>query len=78
MVQIKTDYVNETGSIVDAVRRIQTDRSVIEEARRSLADALDLLGLRGTAREAVRPVLLAAAASGRDPHLVKPDTFWFF
>ncbi len=49
----------------------------LSEARQSVTDALDLLGLTGTPREAVKPLLIAATSTGAEAHILKPQTFWF-
>jgi hypothetical protein len=69
--------LSETRTIADAVRRIREDAQILAVARRSVADALDLLGLTGTPREAVRPLLIAATSTGVETHILKPQTFWF-
>ena len=76
MSKIQSEHLTETGTIASAVRRIMEDASTIQEARRSLTGALDALGLRGTAREAVRPLLIAATSANGAATLAGPDAFW--
>jgi len=75
--RIQAAHLSETSTIANAVRRIREDASIIQEARRSLNGALDLLGLGGTAREAVRPLLAAACSRNSGSLVVTPETFWF-
>ena len=76
MSRVKAEYVVEAGVIATAVRRIVEDASIVREARRSIAGALDLLGLSGNAREAVRPLLVAATSANGAATLTGPDAFW--
>lgn len=73
---MRTEYLADANAIVEAVRRIRQDPSIVREARRSLAGALDLLGLRGTARQAVTPLLTAVAGDG-SICMLKKESFWF-
>lgn len=77
MSRIQTELLSETNTIVDAVRRIHQDGRIIAAARQNVAEALDLLGLTGTPREAVKPLLVAAVSNGVAAHVYKPQTFWF-
>jgi len=74
--KVLTKHLVETNVIVNAVQRIRDDASIVQEARRSLAGALDLLGLHGTAREAVRPVLTASMSTNAGTQLATPQSFW--
>lgn len=53
-------HLDETREIVDAVRKIRDDRSIVETARENLGAALDRLNLSGNARLVVGPLLTAA------------------
>ncbi len=77
MSRMQAELLSETSTIVDAVRRIRQDTRIIAAARQNVADALDLLGLTGTPREAVKPLLVAAAANGVAAHVYTPRIFWF-
>jgi hypothetical protein len=60
-------HLDETREIVEAVRQIRDDRSILETARENLGGALDRLNLSANARTVVTPLLTAAltiAASG--------------
>lgn len=76
MGKIKAECLADTNAIADAVRQIRQDPSIVQEARRSIASALDRLGLQGTARQAVTPLLAAATSSG-SVSLAKPTSFWY-
>ena len=76
MSRVQAEYVVEAGVIATAVRRIVDDASIIQEAKRSIVGALDILGLSGNAREAVRPLLVAATSVNGGATLAKPDVFW--
>lgn len=53
-------HLEETREIVEAVRQIRDDRSIVETARENLGAALDRLNLTGNARLVVGPLLTAA------------------
>lgn len=76
MGKVHATQLTEVSEITNAVRRIHEDASIVQEARRSLSGALDLLGLRGTPREAVRPLLMAATSGGTSGNVVEPSFFW--
>ncbi|MGH2461569.1 MAG: hypothetical protein ACRDIY_22160 [Chloroflexota bacterium] len=76
MSRVKAEYVVEAGVIASAVRRIMEDGSIVQEAKRSIVGALDILGLSGNAREAVRPLLVAATSADGGATLARPDVFW--
>lgn len=55
-------HLDETREIVNAVRQIRDDQSILETARENLSGALDRLNLTGNARIVVGPLLTAALA----------------
>jgi hypothetical protein len=72
----RVEHRSEATAIIEAVRRIHDDARILEEARRSLGRALDLLGLEGTARQAVTPLLAAATSHGPNASVSVPTNFW--
>lgn len=55
-------HLDETRDIVEAVRQIRDDASILEMAKTNLSGALDRLHLSGNARVIVTPLLTAALA----------------
>jgi len=55
-------HLDETREIVEAVRQIRDDQSILVLAKTNLSGALDRLHLSGNARVVVTPLLTAALA----------------
>lgn len=69
-------HLDEKRVLVAAYRRLREDDSILAEARRNIASALDMLGLRGNARVSFQPLLSAAAGDGASVFASKPTAFW--
>lgn len=69
-------HLDETRSIVAAVRRIRDDSSILAEAKADVAQALDHLGLNGNTRTIVAPLLSAALAVAVTADPFRPLGFW--
>lgn len=71
-------HLDETRTIVAAVRRIREDASILQEAKADLARTLDRLGLSGNPRAVVAPLLGAALAVvlTAGPEVPQIPNFW--
>jgi hypothetical protein len=71
-------HLDETREIVEAVRRIRDDRSLLDTARDSLGGPLDRLDLSSNARTVVTPLLTAAFTLALTGSMIiqGPKTYW--
>lgn len=69
-------HLDETRDIVEAVRRIRSDRTILDLAKDNLSGALDRLQLAGNARTVVTPILTTALAIAVTVGPAKPESFW--